>query len=93
MDAFLIVLVVAVLVEAVVQVVKGWVPEDKKAEWIWRVISAALGIFVCVLASIDIFAILDVDLQIPIAGQVLSGVLVSQGASFLHDLWGRLKGE
>lgn len=51
-----------------------------------RIGAVLLGIFLCVAAGIDFFAIVGVPLSIPYAGAVLSGLLVSRGANFLHDL-------
>ena len=51
-----------------------------------RIGSAILGILLCVLANVDFFALVGVELSIPIVGIVLSGLLVSRGANFVHDL-------
>lgn len=51
-----------------------------------RIGSAILGILLCVLANVDFFALVGVELSIPIVGVVLSGLLVSRGANFVHDL-------
>lgn len=51
-----------------------------------RVGAAVLGIFLCVAAGVDFFMIVGIPLAIPFAGAVLSGLLVSRGANFLHDL-------
>ena len=43
-------------------------------------------ILLCILANVDFFALVGVELSIPIVGIVLSGLLVSRGANFVHDL-------
>lgn len=91
MEAIAIVIIIAVIVEAVIQVVKAGVPETVTAPaWVWPVCSAALGIVLCVLAGVDALALLGVELSIPAVGSVLTGILVSRGASFVHDLWGKI---
>lgn len=94
MDVFTVVFVVAVLVEAIVQVVKTWVPEGVTLSgWVWPVVSAVIGVLLCLLAKVNVFDLLGVDLSIPAVSEVLTGVLVSRGAGFVHDLWGKVKGE
>lgn len=55
-----------------------------------RVGAAVLGVFLCVAAGVDFFIIVDIPLAVPFAGAVLSGLLVSRGANFLHDLLGTI---
>ena len=45
----------------------------------------SLGILLCILANVDFFALVGVELSIPIVGVVLSGLLVSRGSNFVHD--------
>lgn len=72
--------------------VKTWIPEETNIPgWVWPVVSAGFGILICVLAGVDVFGLLEVDLSAPEVGNVLSGILVSRGASFTHDLWENLK--
>lgn len=86
------VFVLAVLVEAVLEVVKGGILEEGKAPgWVWPAVGAVLGVVVCVAAGVDVFALLGVELAVPYLGAGLTGVLISRGASFVHDVWGRLK--
>lgn len=94
MDAMLVVIVLAVLVEGIVQVVKTWTPEGANLPtWLWPVVSAGVGVVVCVAASVDVFTLLDISLSVPVLGAILTGVLISRGASFVHDLWNRVRGE
>lgn len=91
MEAMFMVLLIAVLVEAIVQAIKAGVPEGAAVPaWLWPAVSAGLGVLLCVLAGVDAFAVLGVGLSIPAVGCVLTGVLVSRGASFVHDIWHRI---
>lgn len=90
-DAIMIVVIIAVILEALVQVVKGWVPEGAKiAEWTWPVVSAVLGVVLCVLASVDVLYVAGITIKVPYVGEVLTGVLISRGAGFLHDVWSKV---
>lgn len=94
MEAVAIVFITAILVETMVEVIKGWVPPSiSTPAWLFPVLGAVLGILVCVLANVDAFALAGVDLSIPWVGQAFTGVLVSRGASFVHDLWDKIRGE
>ena len=84
--------IIAVVIEAIVEVFKGAL-----AKWAW--LSVALGAVICPLAGLDAFAMLGLPLVIPGApefgsflGAVLTGVMTSRGASFLYDVWKRVRG-
>ena len=77
-------IVVAILVESI------W--ENLKMIWdngkisIDRIGALAFGILVCVLTGIDIFPVVSIPMAIPYVGSVLTGIIVSRGANFVHDL-------
>lgn len=81
---------VAILVEAI------W--ENCKMIWqhnklnINMLGSLILSIIVCLLTQVDIFAVLGINLIVPFAGSVLTGIIVSRGANFVNDLFTKLKG-
>ncbi len=77
-------LIIAASVEALWETLKMFWDGEKVD--INRIGSAILGILLCVLANVDFFALVGVELSIPIVGIVLSGLLVSRGANFVHDL-------
>ena len=73
------------------EVIKGWVPGSVRTpEWLWPVVSAVLAVALCVLAGVDVLAVAGVWLEAPVVGSVLTGVLISRGANFTHDIWGKL---
>lgn len=89
-EAIGIVLMLAMVVEALVEVIKSWVPGAVvPPEWLWPVTSAALAIALCILAEVDVVEIAGITLHVPAVGEVMTGVLISRGASFVHDLWGK----
>jgi hypothetical protein len=57
-----------------------------------RIGAVVLSIFLCVAAQVDFFALVGVPLVIPYAGMVLSGIIVSRGANFLHDFLAAVQG-
>ena len=91
METIAMVLIMAVIAEALVQVVKGLVPDTVNAPaWLWPMVGAVFGVLLCVLASVDVFPLLGFTLSVPILGRMLTGVLISRGASFVHDVWSRI---
>ena len=84
-------ILIAILVEAIWENLK--MTYDKKKLNINMIGSLILGIVICVLAKIDVFSIVGLNLIIPFVGSILTGVIVSRGANFVNDLFKKLKGE
>lgn len=83
MDFFKL-LVAAATLEALWETAKMFWQEGKANTD--RIGAGILGIFLCVAADIDFFTIVGIPLYVPYAGMVLSGLLVSRGANFVHDI-------
>jgi hypothetical protein len=77
-------IVLALLVESVWETAK-MVWQEGKFNW-ERLGVLVLGVAVCVLASADLFTAIGIELAVPYVGAVLTGILSSRGANFLHDL-------
>jgi hypothetical protein len=54
-----------------------------------RYIAAAVGIALCIAYRVDLLAILGIDSAWPIAGQVVTGLIVGRGSNFVHDFASR----
>ena len=83
-------IIVAILVEAI------W--ENLKTIWenginINRIGSLVLAIIICILTKLDLFAIVGIYLSVPVMAYILTGIIVSRGANFVNDLFGRIRGE
>jgi len=85
-------LILAVIIEAVIQAMKGAL-----ARWEW--VSIGLGVVLCPLTGLDAFTILGLPLTVPgapwlggLIGAALTGVMVSRGSCFLYDVWKRVRG-
>ena len=83
--------IIAILVEAI------W--ENLKMIWNKNKLnfnmlgSLSLSMIICVLAQINIFEIIGINLIVPVVGSLLTGIIVSRGANFVNDLFKKLKGE
>ena len=82
------IITIALLVEAILETLKMVWQEGKIN--INTIGALIVGIAVSILAKIDIFAMQGISLSIPLVGWILTGVLMSRGANFIHDLFNKL---
>lgn len=81
-------LVIAVLAEAVWETLKMvW---DKGKVSIDRIGAIVIGLLIALGTGFDILKIMDVSINIPYIGMILTGILISRGANFVHDLLGKV---
>lgn len=82
--------IIAILVEAVWENIKMIWQKGKLS--IDVIGSLIFGILICLLANANIFPIVGISIKIPVIGSILTGIIVSRGANFVHDLFSKLKG-
>lgn len=83
MEKLLLILVVAVLVEAVWENLKMiWQAGKLNVDMIGALV---VSIVVAVFTKIDIFSALGISINIYV-GSILTGIIISRGANFVHDL-------
>jgi hypothetical protein len=78
------IVVFAVLVEAVVENIKwliegGW---DKD-----RIVAIVMGMVLAFSFSVDVFHVLGYESFIPYLPQIVTGIIISRGANFVHDIY------
>lgn len=83
-------LIIAATLEAVWETCKMFWQEGKLS--VDRIGSALLGIFLCIAAGVDLFELVQIPLSVNYAGMVLSGLLISRGANFIHDFLATIDG-
>lgn len=49
-----------------------------------------LGIILTLATQIDLFAVLQIEI-VPILGSIFTGILISRGANFIHDLFAKIQ--
>ena len=76
----------AVIVEGLVEWIKTIYKSGKFQ--ISQLIALVVGIVVCIGAEVDIFEIVNVPIAWPYVGSVLTGVLISRGSNYIHELIG-----
>ncbi|MBQ8338219.1 MAG: hypothetical protein IJY33_03660 [Oscillospiraceae bacterium] len=79
------VLVMAVIIEAIIAYVKTWVVE-KKIQW-QQIVAVFFGIVISFAYSLDIPALVGIESGIAYVGNVLTGILISRGSNYIHDLY------
>lgn len=87
---FLQLLIIAAVLEALWETAKMFWQAGKVS--VDRVGAAVLGVFLCLAAGVDFFSLVNLPLVVPFAGMVLSGLLASRGANFVHDFLGSVEG-
>lgn len=91
MNELLILVTMGILVEAVVEVIKSIYNEGRVNYTV--LLSIVVGILFAFTLRVDLFQLLGIEVHIAYVGTILSGLIVSRGANFVHDLLGKLQGD
>ena len=81
------IIICSLVVQALTDRLKSLFPDTISTKIAVPLLSAALGILVCVLGRIDLFAAVNIVFDLPIVGYVLTGVAASGGASGINELF------
>ncbi|MFO7585996.1 MAG: hypothetical protein R6W69_14810 [Anaerolineales bacterium] len=76
---------VAFLVEALIQTIKP-IYDKEKGFSRSRLLSIGTGIVVCLVTGVDLFTSLGFEINTPILGQALTGIIASRGSNLVHDI-------
>lgn len=87
-EAFILIIIAALLIEALVETGKMVVQDGKFS--IDKLVALAVAILFAVLAKLDLLYLFGYDVPAWF-GQVLTGILLSRGANFVHDLLKSIK--
>ena len=83
--------IVAILIEAI------W--ENLKMIWqngkfsIDKIGALVISVLICIIDKIYIFPIVNISIMIPVIGSILTGIIVSRGSNFVHDLFNKISGD
>lgn len=78
------VLAVAIIIEGLTEYIKTAFP--KISGGLTYICTAVLGIVLCIVYQADIFAVAGLTGSVPLVGCICTGVLVSRGASYVHQI-------
>lgn len=77
-------LILAILVESLVQIIKSLFDSGKLNRTV--LVSIVVGLLLAFTIDLDIFSILGLETRIAFVGVIATGLLISRGANFVHDL-------
>lgn len=80
----------AVLVEALTEYLDKLLPKKISSPIPNQIVAVLIGIIICIAAGADVFPLMGIPLSVPYLGAGLTGVLVSRGSNFIHDLFSGL---
>lgn len=95
MTGFILMLVLAVTVEAIVQYIKAVIDMITAKNYktaITQLAALLVSVTLCLLSGADVYGVLGVTFVGGWAGKVLTGVFASRGANYAADLVKRLQG-
>jgi len=79
------IIIVAILIEAIWENCKiVW--QNNKFSWD-KVGALMVSIFICIGVQADVFGLVGLNIVWPILPNILTGILVSRGANFIHDIF------
>ena len=82
------ILILAIVVEALVAI---W---QRLGDWTNKVptqaVSIVIGVAISVAYSADLLYAIGVCTKVPVIGAVITGVLISRGSNYIHDLLSRI---
>lgn len=93
MKTFFVLIISTIIAEAIWELVKNLFPPIKDEVWKYVNLAGALvaGLVVALVANLSVFDLLEFPLRWPIAGQILTGILISRGSNYIHDMVLKLK--
>lgn len=77
--------VLAIICESIWETVKMAIPY-KLPDWGDRVGVMAIGILLSIASGLDLMIIIGIPLRIPVLGMIFTGLLISRGSNFMHDI-------
>lgn len=84
MGNLLIIAMIALIAESVWETLKMTWQEGKIS--IDRIGALVVALILCIGVRLDILSLLGINVTIPFLGVILTGILISRGSNFIHDL-------
>jgi len=88
MSIFLLAVVMAVIVEAIIEYGKTiWAAAEKKAykTVVTQLVAIALSVCLCLAVQADVFAALGINFNVHWLGILLTGIFASRGSNYVSD--------
>ena len=94
MQGILLVIVLAIVVEAVVEYIKSLANLAISHEWktaALQIAALAVSVLLCFMTGADLFVALGLEFRSGWIGVLLTGIFASRGANYVSDFVGRLR--
>ena len=94
MEGFILITVMAIVVEAVIEYAKTIGKGFAAGEWkvaITHLAAIVLGVFLCLLTGADLFGLVGITFTWRWLGYILTGIIISRGANYVSDFVKRLE--
>ncbi len=88
-ETFFLVLLIAAMVEAVWETLKMVWQEGKFS--FDKLGALVIGLLIAFGSGIDIAELMGIHMKLPYLGIVLTGILISRGANWMHDWIGKVR--
>lgn len=94
MQTIILILVLAITVEALIQYSKTILEMLEKKQYktfATQLAAILVSVFICFAAGVDLFALVGISFMVPWLGTLLTGIVVSRGSNYTSDFIKRLQ--
>lgn len=94
MQTIVLILVLAITVEALIQYSKTIIEMLEKKQYktfATQLTAILLSVFICFAAGVDLYTLVGVSFTVPWLGTLLTGIVVSRGSNYTSDFIKRLQ--
>ena len=94
MQTIVLILVLAITVEALIQYSKTIIEMLEKKQYktfATQLTAILLSVFICFAAGVDLYTLVGVSFTVPWLGMLLTGIVVSRGSNYTSDFIKRLQ--
>lgn len=95
MKGTILILITAIVVEALIEYVKTIGKALVSGGWkiaVTQLAAIALGVFLCLMTGSDLFTVLGIEFAWAWLGVILTGIIISRGANYVSDFIKCLQG-
>ena len=88
MQTIVLILVLAITVEAVIQYSKSIIEMVEKKlfkTFFTQLAAIVIAVFICFAAEADVYALVGIAFAVPWLGMLLTGIVISRGANYASD--------
>ena len=95
MSGIMLVIVLAIIVEALIEYAKSIYKAFNDSGWkpaVTQVAAMAIAVLLCFMTGGDLFVVVGISFVWPWLGIFLTGIIISRGANYVSDFIKRLQG-